>query len=247
MTGFPSDEAPEGVYENKFEITEKKGIEAYTYADEILERLESQGLTGRPRPQMGEAHQSIFPKTIGRYYEGHLPPVLKSLTMTELGTLLTLTCNWYGYVSAHHNRIMVVRSEKKRRQELMKAMLRRKHHAAAKVEGINLSDQKLRDTTTLDYRFVQVDAEYEAINVEFAVVEALLEVAKNDMKVVSREVTIREAQIDAEARGRAFGGSRFVPPQAEERRAVDVEATPKNRPKPPPQKIQRRLRRIVKD
>ena len=244
MTGYPKDEEHGGVYENRFETTEKRAMEAYTYADDTLTDLEARGLTGRPRPKMGEAHQAVFPKTVGRYYEGHLPPVLKTLSMAELSTLLTLTCNWYGYVSAQHTMIMVQRSEKKRRQELMKAMLRRKHHAAAKAVGINLSDQKLRDTTAVDSRFVQVDAEYEAANVEFSAIDALLEVAKNDMKVVSREVTIREAQIEAEARGRGFGnGSRFSPPpEAENRRAVSAKAKPKT-----PPKARRGLRRRVKD
>ena len=83
------------------------------------------------------------------------------------------------------------------------------------------TDQKLSDFARQDKRFVEADAEYERLNVIYNTLESLVEVTKKEMDAISREVTIRQAKAEAEARGRGIAnrvGNAGIP--AERRRSV---------------------------
>jgi hypothetical protein len=85
-----------------------------------------------------------------------------------------------------------------------------KHLKAAKRLKVNLTDQRLSDLARYDERFVSVNRDYLELNCLYDCIESLRKIAEKDMEVISREITVRDVQINAEARGRGIGApSRF--------------------------------------
>jgi hypothetical protein len=196
-------------------LTEEEGKAKYTYSDKVIKRIQSIGLHGRPKPRFEDIHTTIYDGVkAGQYFDGRLPVLLKKLSMEQLSALYALFGNWYGYLSSQYTLVAAERSEALRQKEMMWSMVRMNYHK--QIRRLNLksfTDQKLSDMARFDRRFVDVSARYEELDTIYKTLQAVLEVAQNDMKVVSREVTIREVLTEADARGRGMGGhapSRFA-------------------------------------
>lgn len=195
-----------------FAVGEAEAREAYTFADDTVAQYEEMGVAARPRPFVDENHTAIFPGLeAGSYYDGRMPPALKQLTLDEVSSALCLSCNWLGYISAQYALVAASRSEAKKRKEAIWSIVRNNYRKIGKRHGVNFTDQKLSDFARGDSRFVSADAEYEKLNAMYATLEALVDVTKKEMETISREVTIRQAKVESEARGRGIS-RRFVDP-----------------------------------
>jgi hypothetical protein len=62
----------------------------------------------------------------------------------------------------------------------------------------------MSDMARGDYRFAKANARYEELNVLYSCMLATLEVTEQDMKMISREVTINQAKMAKEVLGSGF-------------------------------------------
>lgn len=204
----PYADKPDTFDDETFGVGEEEGKQHYTYAEKALRRLQTMGLGNISRPIVEEVHARIYGVAVRSYFDGRMPSTLKSLSLDELSSLYTLFCNYNAYLVQEYSKIAAERSEASKQKSLMWSMIRMKHLKAAREFDMALSDQKCSDLTRYDKRFVEPDGVYEELNVMKDCLEAVLRVIDQNMKVLSREVTIREAKVEAEARGRGLH-SRF--------------------------------------
>lgn len=233
-----------------FGLSQEEAESTYSYADAVVQRLQGMGLdTRNDRPRLEDDHDGIFHELkSGDYFDGRLPTVLKRLSLEQVSSLYSLFSAWYAYVISILNEVQTSRSEAMQQKDLMWSMVRMKHLKGAKKIGVNLSDQRLSDLARYDERFVTANREYVEFTALRDCIESLRKIAEKDMEVVSREVTVRDVQINAEARGRSIGGpSRFatdryqgtpenmptkrrsIPPRVENREEADADAKPTKR------------------
>lgn len=186
-----------------FAVGEHEVREAYTFSEKTIERYSELGIAERPRPILDQNHETVFPGLgAGQYYDGRMPPALKQLTLDEVSSALSLSCNWLGYISAQYAMVAAARSEAKKRKEAIWSIVRNNYRKIGKKHGVNFTDQKLSDFARGDSRYISADAEYEELNAIYNTLDALVEVTKKELDTISREVTIRQAKVEAEARGR---------------------------------------------
>jgi hypothetical protein len=213
MRGEDNPEAQFFLESDQFALNEEQVKEKYAYHKDVVKKIRQLGLGTRPIPKFAEVHETIYHGVrAGDYFDGRLPIVLKQLSMDQLSALLSLFANWYGYLSQELGMVAAERSEAKRQKEAAWSMVRMSHHKAAKRLGLSFTDQKLSDMVRFDSRFVDYSSRFEELDVLYHMLQGILDVADSDKKVISREITIREAQMETEARGRGLGGapSRFV-------------------------------------
>lgn len=198
----------------EFALNEEDMKEQYTYAPRAIEQMHKLRLTGRLMPKYSEIHESIFEDIeSGQYFDGRLPIVLKKLSMDQLSALLSLFSNWYGYLIQQLGIVAAERSEAKRQKETAWSMVRMSHHKMAKRHKVTLSDQKASDLTRYDSRYVSYCARFEELDVLYKMLQGVLRTAGSDQEVISREITIRDIQIESEARARGINSgapSRFA-------------------------------------
>jgi hypothetical protein len=192
-------------YDN-FQASEAAGKAAYTYADRVIARWKQVGFASRPRPKLTEDHEGIF-STLksGQYFDGRLPTVIKKLSLDQISALYSLFSNWFAYVQQQTEIVGAQRSEAKRQERLMWSMIREKHKQLGRNTGTKISEQRASDSTRIDIRYIEADAKYEELNVTYSFMQAMVEVAKQDLSTISREITIRQAELESGARGRGFG------------------------------------------
>ena len=222
-----------------FAAGEQDALEAYSFAEETIEEYEQLGIATRHRPMVEDVH--AYPGlNAGSYYDGRMPSTLKQLTLDELSATLSMACNWHGYIAAQYANVMVMRSEAKARKESIWSIVRNNYRKLGLRWKTKFSDQKLSDFARQDTRFIAANAEYEKLNAMYQTLGALAEVTEREMAAVSREVTIRQAKIEAEARARGIRNRSGLNPAtvalpAERRRRVDANARDKT-----PAKVKRK-------
>jgi hypothetical protein len=208
--------------EDTFAIGEHEAREVYTFAEDTIAEYEALGITGRPRPILEEVHLGMFPDCEeGQYYDGRMPTVLKQLTLDEVSAMLSLSCNWHGYISGQHAIYFAQRAEAKKKKDSLWSIVRNNYRKMGRRHGVKYTDQKLSDFARQDKRFVVADAVYERLNVVYNTLSDLVDVTKKELDTISREVTIRQAKAEAEARGRGINnrvGNAGI--SAERRRSV---------------------------
>lgn len=188
-----------------FAISEAEVKERYTYADETIEEYERIGVASIPKPKLQREHETIFKDLkSGQYYDGRMPLTLKQLSLDEVSMLLSLTSNWYGYLSAQYAINAAKRSEAKRKRDAVWSIVRNYYRKLFRKWGQSVSDQKCSDFARQDARFVEVEDTYERLNVLHDALFALVEHTKKELDVVSREITIRQTKIESEARQRGI-------------------------------------------
>jgi hypothetical protein len=177
-----------------FDCSEKEGIEAYSYTHRVIERLEGLGVARYQKPHVTNDHLNIIPGLKpGDAFDGRLPTVVRKLTLDQLSILYTLFTNWFGYLQYQTYLVSVERSEAKRKKEFLWSHIRTKYKGK---DGKKLSDQASSDRARNDFRFVRADSAYEELNVLHSCMSGMCEVASADMKMLSREITIHQIQLE---------------------------------------------------
>ncbi len=190
-----------------FETDENTGLQAYTYADRVKDRLETLGLShSNEKPILADAHKGIFPGLKpGMEFDGRLPTVIRILTLDQLSALYTLFSNWFAYLRFQTNMIAVERSEAKRKKEFLWSRIRKQHKVKDPETGRMRTDQVVSDLARIDYRYLVADAQYEELNVLYNCMNAMVEVTEQDMQVISREVTINQIELEKKNAGLSTG------------------------------------------
>ena len=200
-----------GFEKTDWQIDESQGREAYTFAERVMNTMDELGISNAERPKVIKDHENIFiGLKAGQHFDGRLPISIRRLTWDQLSELYTLFSNWYKYVMDQLHRIMVERSEAKRQRDLVWSIVRQQY----KWDPDNVdndgrpkkrSPQEMTDMARQDSRFVEVDARYEELNTLYYYLEAMTLVAEQDMKVISREVTIQQVKAEQECMRRGMG------------------------------------------
>jgi hypothetical protein len=191
-----------------FVTDEITGINLYTFADRVKTKLQQIGIGDQSqRPRLEEDHRGIFPGLKpGDYFNGRLPVVIRKLTLDQLSALYSLFASWYSYLTFQTGLIAAERSEALRQKEFLWSHVRKQHKFNA--DGSKNTDQVMSDLARGDYRFVTTFAKYSELNAIYECMVSTLEVAEQDMKMISREVTINQAKMAKEYMGSGGGADR---------------------------------------
>ena len=199
MPKVTPDYGDEQQLDNKdFVCDEITGLELYSYADRVKERFSEIVGEQRVRPQLMEQHRGIFPGLQpGDYFNGRLPVVVRQLNIDQLSALYSLFTSWYSYLVYQTSLIAIKMSSQAQKKEFLWSFIRKKYKGSSKTEKI--SEQLASDKTRGDYRFIKEDSDYEELKVLYQCLQSTLEVAKQDMRMISREVTINQVKMEREA------------------------------------------------
>lgn len=189
-----------------FDADENTGMNAYTFSDRVGKRLSDLGVTSPQRPKLHDDHTGIFVGLrAGQYFDGRLPTVIRKLSLDQLSALYSLFSNWFAYLNFKTNMVGTQRSEAIRQKEFLWSHIRsQRKKQIDPVTGKKMSDQSASDAARIDTRFIIANAKYEEFNGTHNVLKAMVEVTDQDMKVISREVTIHQEKLRKEALGRGF-------------------------------------------
>jgi len=198
-----------------FVTDEITGINTLTYADRVKNRLKEVGIADyATRPIVPQELQGIFMGLKpGDYFNGKLPTVVRKLDLDQLSALYSLFTAWYGYLTYQTNLVAVERSEAKKQMDFLWSHVRKQ--MKFNKDGSKNTDQAASDNARCDFRYLKALARYEEDNVYYNCMLSTLEVTEQDMKMISREVTINQAKMEKEALGAGFG-KRFNRPWSKE-------------------------------
>ena len=188
-----------------FVSDENHGMTAYAFADRVKKKLHELGIGNYQRPKLEKDHESvILHLKKGDYFDGRMPTVIRKLTLDQLSALYSLYSNWFGYITSQFMIIATERSEAIRQREFMLNHLKN-HYRVPDTDGKKLPETAISDAAKTDKRFVLANARYEELNALYNMLEAMREVASQDMKVISREVTIQQEKTQKELLLHGFG------------------------------------------
>jgi len=188
--------------------SESAGLETYDYAENVERRLAELGVTRHDPPKVMKAHEGVLGVKAGQYFDGRLPTVIKDLTLDQLSALNSLYSNWHSYLRYQLTVAAARMSEAKRQADFLWSLIRQQRRMDPST-GKKRDPQTMSDVTTTDFRWVTADARYAQEKLLYDFLDAFVEMAKQDMKVISREVTIQENKLLQKGFGRGSMGSRF--------------------------------------
>ena len=214
-----------------FATDEVTGLQSYTFSDRVKSKMQELGLTGyAERPILTEEHDGIFPDLeAGDYFNGRLPVVVRRLSLDQISALLTLVTRWFAYLTFQKNMIAAERSEASKKKEFVWSHVRKQYRYYWDENGKRgkRTDQQMSDEARCDYRFIKANSQYTELNTLYDAMLDTMEVAKRDMEMVSREVTIVQTKMEAEymasGMGRPWKGGRGAP--------ADDQDAPRRRPR----------------
>jgi hypothetical protein len=185
----------------------------YNIKDYVSERLLNMGILPRARPSIEKTHEPIFPgMQEGDQFDGRLPTVVRNLTLDQLSGLHFLMASWFGYVSYQQHLISSELSEASHRREFIKAGLR---SDVAKQSDKAVTEKFKSDEATKNPVFVEADSLFAKLEQLYEAIKAVVSVAEQDLKMVSREITVKQIEIEqAMFRGRHAGPSGRYDPAA---------------------------------
>lgn len=159
----------------------EKAMRRYeSLVEEVMEEIHQQGILIPKQPMLnGEAFIPEIPKGP----EGK--PSLSHLSNRDISDLNVQFLSYHDYVLAQFKIKRVMSSIFEKRYGQVKAHVRALH-------GGSVVDKT--DATTVDPRVQDADFDLTRIQVEAELVEAVLKACEADMKVISREVAIREQE-----------------------------------------------------
>jgi len=190
-----------------FRCSEEEGVNAYTFAHKVEEKLQSLGLGADPhRPKLEKEHEAIFSgMKAGQYFDGRLPTVIRTLNLDQISRLFSLYSNWYRYLTIMTRKVATERSEAIRLKEFEWSHIRNALKAQARKTGHKMTDQAASDEAREDSRFIEASAKYEVANCTYEILMAMCNAAEQDMKVISREVTIQQNLWEQKKTNNNFG------------------------------------------
>jgi hypothetical protein len=200
------DDSPSDEPEFDFVTNEVEGLNAYTFADRVKKRAHDLGLSGyADRPQLTEDHAGIFHDMHpGDYYNGRLPVVIRRLGLDQISALHSLTKGWFGYLTFQTSMVAAERAEALKQKEFLWSHVRKQYkYYEDPTDGKTKkrSDQQMSDHARADWRFVKANAQYTEVNTLHDILKASLEAADQDMKMVSREITIIQTKMMQDTQG----------------------------------------------
>lgn len=188
-----------------FVSDENHGMTSYTFADKVKKRVADLGVGNYERPKLEKDHEGVIPHLRrGQFFDGRLPTVIRKLTLDQLSALYSLYSNWFGYITTQFMLIAADRSEATRQRDFMLNHLKN-YYRSADDEGKKLPETAITDAAKTDKRYVLASAKYEELTAVYNMLEAMREVANQDMKVISREVTIQQEKLHKELLMQGFG------------------------------------------
>ncbi len=199
-----------GGFEPEFEADEGTGLQMLTYAKKVVDRLDRLGVARYDKPTISEDHVGVLPGLEkGEYFDGRLPTVIRKLTLDQLSALYSLFSNWFGYLQFQTGLISAERSEAKKQRDFLWSLIRQQKRFDS--AGKKRTAQAMSDEARQDARFIEAEAKYEELNVLYECMLSSVKVADQDMKVISREVTIHQNKIMQEgvSRGMGYRGERI--------------------------------------
>jgi hypothetical protein len=187
-----------------FVTDEITGINLYTFSDRLKARLTEIGIGDQTqRPKLEEDHRGVFPGLKpGDYFNGRMPVVIRKLNLDQLSALYSLFTSWYSYLTFQTSVVAIERSESLKQKEFLWSHIRKLYKHTD--DGTRNTDQAASDLARGDYRFARANARYAELNVLWEVMLATLEVTEQDMKMISREVTINQAKMAKDVMGSGF-------------------------------------------
>lgn len=192
-------------YDETFAVGLEEGEEMYTFADGVVQELEKKGFGLIARPVIEKEHTSIFPGlNEGDYFDGRMPTILKKLSLDQVSMLYSLFNGWHAYIISELNIIQIEYSEATQKQELLWAMVRVRHKKHGRKVGVTISDQLASDLTRGDTRYIEANAKLLQVKALKSSVEKLIKVVETNLKLISREITVRGVQAQTEQRGANF-------------------------------------------
>lgn len=194
-----------GKNDEVFVSDENHGMTAYTFADKVKKRVADLGVGNYQRPRLEKDHEAvILHLKKGQFFDGRLPTVIRKLTLDQLSALYSLYSNWFGYITTQFMLIAAERSEATRQRDFLLNHLKN-YYRATDDEGKKLPETAITDAAKTDKRYVLANARYEELTAVYNMLEAMREVANQDMRVISREVTIQQEKLHKELLLQGFG------------------------------------------
>lgn len=179
-------------YDNQFVSDENFGMASYTFAGKVKNRLSDLGIGNYERPRLEVEHEGLFRHLeAGDYFDGRMPTVIRKFSLDQLSALYSLYSNWNGYIQSKFVEIATERSEASHQKSFMLNHLKN-HYRRPAADGSKLPETAVTDAAKTDKRFISANARYEELNALYNMLEAMCEVTDQDMKVISREVTIQQ-------------------------------------------------------
>jgi hypothetical protein len=182
----------------------EEAFERYDIADEVYRMLGDLGITNPDKPVLEEAHAKIYGLNAGEHFDGRMPPLVGKLSLDQLSALYNLFQNWYAYISGQLGIWRTRRQEAKRKKEIAAVSARRRYTFDS--DGAKNPEQVIKDLAAQDQYFIDADSDFELASAMFNILEAHAKITSNNMKMISREVTIRGLEIENNARNRGFQG-----------------------------------------
>lgn len=213
--------------DDSFATDEVTGLLSYTFSDRIKSKMQELGLTGyAERPILSVEHNGIFPDLEANdYFNGRLPVVVRRLSLDQISALLTLVTRWFAYLTFQKNMIAAERSEASKQKEFIWSHVRKQYkyyYDEFASKNSKRSDQQMSDEARCDFRFIKANSRYTELNTLYDAMLDTMEVAKRDMEMVSREVTIVQTKLESESqaaglKGRPWRGGRSHETEYQER------------------------------
>lgn len=189
-----------------FAADENRGMSEYTFAEKVKARADELGVVVHQRPVLARDHAGIFVGLEeGMYFDGRLPTVIRRLNLDQLSALYSLYSNWFGYLSSQTQLCGAERSESIRQKDFMLNHLKTHYRGTIGDDGRKIPEAAVPDLAKTDVRFIVASARYEESNAIFNILEAACKVADQDMKVISREVTIQQEILRKKILSGGFG------------------------------------------
>lgn len=195
----PCGTAPKGRFSAP--TTDQDAIEEkYSFASKVVTEMQRIGITEPERPVFHSEHLTIFPGVEnGQYFDGRMPLVVKGMSLQELGTLYHLFQCWYAYLMYQYSVWKVRTSEAERKRSVLTTLLQKKYGESQSVE-------KAKTEAKADSRYVEVDAEFETAKAMSDVLDCQIKITSKSMSMISRTITIKEAEVEQNAQSRGFYG-----------------------------------------
>jgi hypothetical protein len=188
-----------------FVSDENHGMTAYTFADRVKKRVADLGIGNYERPRLEKDHESLFPRLKrGDYFDGRLPSVIRKLTLDQLSALYSLFMNWYGYVAMQFMVIATERSEAMCQRDFLLTNIRN-YYRVPDPDGKKPPETAITDAAKQDKRYVLANAKAEELDCLYNQVLVTRGIASQNMKVISREVTIQQEKLQKELMLQGFG------------------------------------------
>jgi hypothetical protein len=184
---------------------ENHGMTAYTFADRVKKRVADLGIGNYLRPRLDKDHEGLFPGLKkGDYFDGRLPTVIRKLSLDQLSALYSLFSNWYGYVATQFMVIATERSEAMRQRDFLLTHLRN-YYRVPDESGKKPPETSITDAAKQDKRYVLANARAEELDCLYNQIAIGRGIASQDMRVISREVTIQQEKFQKELMLKGFG------------------------------------------